>query len=257
MSRSSSELKRISRDILNNRYSVPMAAFLTASLIPTLIEIPFSMTLGDYPGTPQLIISTIADILILLIAQMLDTGVMLVHMNMTRGQTYRIRDVFTPFRNGAERFFLGAVLFDVFLVIAGIPAILGILYFYKIGVSGLSSALLAAGCILGLIFTFYVLLTYRMVFFFLLDLPQLSVRDAFRTCRKFMHGRRKKLLYILFSFLGWGALAICSFGIAALWISPYMTQTLLTFYLDGTGELDQIPVRDYDQEARRLTGSIF
>ena len=40
-------------------------------------------------------------------------------------------------------------------------------------------------------------------------------------------------------------------------ISPYMTQTLLTFYLDGTGELDQIPVRDYDQEARRFTGSIF
>ena len=63
--------------------------------------------------------------------------------------------------------------------------------------------------------------------------------------------------YILFSFLGWGALAICSFGIAALWISPYMTQTLLTFYLDGTGELDQIPVRDYDQEAKRFTGSIF
>ena len=78
MSRSSSELKRISRDILNNRYSVPMVAFLTASLIPTLIEIPFSMTLGDYPGTPQLIISTIADILILLIAQMLDTGVIFV-----------------------------------------------------------------------------------------------------------------------------------------------------------------------------------
>lgn len=166
---------------------------------------------------------------------MLDTGVMLVHMNMTRGQTYRIRDVFTPFRNGAERFFLAAVLFDVFLVIAGIPAIAGVLYFYKTGVSGLSGALLAAGSILGLIFTFYVLLTYRMVFFFLLDHPHLSVRDAFRTCRKFMRGRRRKLLYILFSFLGWGALAICSFGIAALWISPYMTQTLLTFYLDGTG----------------------
>ena len=59
------------------------------------------------------------------------------------------------------------------------------------------------------------------------------------------------------AFSAWGALAICSFGIAALWISPYMTQTLLTFYLDGTGELDQIPVRDYDQEARRFTGSIF
>ncbi len=59
MSRSSSELKRISRDILNNRYSVPMAAFLTASLIPTLIEIPFSMTLGDYPGCLQTIFCNI------------------------------------------------------------------------------------------------------------------------------------------------------------------------------------------------------
>ena len=46
-----------------------MVAFLTASLIPTLIEIPFSMTLGDYTGIPQLIISTLADILILLIAR--------------------------------------------------------------------------------------------------------------------------------------------------------------------------------------------
>ena len=73
---------------------------------------------------------------------------------MTRGQTYRIRDVFTPFRNGVERFFLAAVLFDVFLVIAGIPAIAGVLYFYKTGVSGLSGALLAAGSILGLIFYF-------------------------------------------------------------------------------------------------------
>ena len=37
-------------------------------------------------------------------------------------------------------------------MIAGIPAIAGVLYFYKTGVSDLSGALLAAGSILGLIF---------------------------------------------------------------------------------------------------------
>ena len=68
---------------------------------------------------------------------------------------------------------------------------------------------------------------------------------------------RRKLLYILFQLSRLGRACHLLFGIAALWISPYMTQTLLTFYLDGTGELDQIPVRDYDQEARRFTGSIF
>ena len=62
MSRSSRELKRISRDILNNRYTLPMGAFLTAWLIPTLIEIPFSMSLGDYPTNSQLIISCLADL---------------------------------------------------------------------------------------------------------------------------------------------------------------------------------------------------
>ncbi len=48
-----------------------------------------------------------------------------------------------------------------------------------------------------------------------------------------------------FSFAGYGALIVCSLGLASLWAAPYMTQTLVTFYLDCTCELDRIPVRDY------------
>ena len=39
MKRSSKEIKRISRDMLNNRYSVPMGAFVAAGLILSLIHI--------------------------------------------------------------------------------------------------------------------------------------------------------------------------------------------------------------------------
>lgn len=42
MKRTSKELKRIARDILNDRYRVPMAAFAATTLIATVIESPFS-----------------------------------------------------------------------------------------------------------------------------------------------------------------------------------------------------------------------
>ena len=57
-----------------------------------------------------------------------------------------------------------------------------------------------------------------------------------------MHGNRLRLLYILLSFIGYGLLVLCSFGIASLWVVPYQTETLVIFYLDCTDELNRIPV---------------
>lgn len=105
MRRTSKELKRISRDMLNQRYAAPMGAFVTASLISTVIETPFSMSLGDHPSTAQFVIFCIAEFLILLIRQILQVGVMQMHLNMTRGKSYRVRDMFHPFRLGTEQFF--------------------------------------------------------------------------------------------------------------------------------------------------------
>lgn len=257
MARSSKELKRISRDILNNRYSVPMGAFLTASLIPAVIELPFSMSLGDYPSTTQLIIAGLAEFLIMLIAQVLTIGSQQVHLNMTRGKVYRIRDIFFPFRFGADRFFGSVLLYTLLMVFACIPAILGTASFYLTEISAFSIVLLTAGCAISVILTVALMLMYQFPFLFLLDYPQMKVRDAFKESRLLMKGKKKRLLYILFSFLGWDALVVCSFGIAGLWVSPYMTQTLITFYLDCTGELDRIPVRDYRNESKPLYNSIF
>lgn len=257
MARSSKELKRISRDILNNRYSVPMGAFLTASIIPAVIEIPFSMSLGDYPSTSQLIIVGLAEFLIMLIGQVLTIGSQLVHLNMTRGRTYRIRDIFSPFKSGAERFFGSVFLFDLLMLIACIPAICGTVSFYFMDITAVSVTLLTAGCVISVILSAAFTLMYQLSFVFLLDYPQMKVRDAFKESRLLMKGRKKRLLYIFFSFLGWDALIVCSFGIASLWVTPYMTQTMITFYLDCTGELDRLPVRDYTKDSDPVFNSIF
>lgn len=227
-----------------------MGAFLTAWLIPTVIEIPFSMSLGEYPTNAQLIISSLADFLIMLIGQVLAIGCLLVHLNMTRTKEYKLLTLFSPFRSGAERHFGACLLYDLLLVAACIPGILATLWFYYTELTGVSIAVLVICCIFSLVLSVAVTLAYRLCFLFLLDDPQMKVLAAFKECRRMMKGNKLRLFYIFVSFLGWYGLVICSFGIAALWVVPYMTQTLVTFYLDCTGELDRIPVRDYRNEPR-------
>lgn len=227
-----------------------MGAFLTAWLIPTIIEIPFSMSLGDYPTNSQLIISSLADFLIMLIGQVLAIGCLLLHLNMTRQEQYKLVTIFSPFRSNAERHFGASLLYDVFLVIACIPGILAALWFYYTEFSAVSVTALVIGCIVSAVLAVTVTLTYRLTFLFLLDNPQFKVSAAFRECRRAMKGHKRRFFYIILSFLGWYGLVVCSFCIAALWVVPYMTQTLVTFYLDCIGELDSLPVRDYSSQTR-------
>lgn len=257
MKRTSRELKRIARDILNNRYTIPMGAFLTAGLIPTVIEIPFSLSTGDYPTTTQLLILGLAEFLILLIGLVLNVGVARLHLNMTRGESYRIRNIFDPFRSGAERFFGAAFLFSLLSLLLCLPAACGAAYFRRGDGTAVSAAVLTLTLLLSAVLLVIFLLNYSLAFFFLLDDSQMKVTAAFKESRLLMKGNKKRLFYILCSFLGWSLLMVCSFFIAALWVRPYMTQTLVTFYLDCTGELDRIPVRDYRRESTSFFNWFF
>lgn len=251
MKRTSKELKRIARDILNNRYTIPMGAFVTAWLIPSVIETPFSLSDVPTPAASQIIICSLAQFLILLIGQVLNAGVATIHLNMTRGKEFRFGQLFAPFRQSADRFFGAALIYSLCSLLICIPASAGIYCSYRMDDLTLTSPALIAGVLISLIFIAIFTLNYPMVFYFLSDYPQMKVSHAFRECRLLMKGNKKRLLYIILSFAGWNLLAICSFGIAFLWISPYQTQTLITFYLDCTGELDQIPVRDYSKQSAR------
>lgn len=244
MKRTSKEIKRIARDILNNRYTIPMGAFVTASLIPAVIEIPFSLSGSDYPTTIQVIIFLLAEYLIMLIGLVLNTGVAQVHLNMTRKLDYKLSQIFGPFRAGFERFMGAAFLLSILSIFCTIPLILGAFYFNFMDLTALSVCILVLTGILSVGLCIILAVNYMFVPYFLLDCNQMKVLAAFQECRLMMKGNKKRLFLILLSFIGYSLLILCSFGIAALWAGPYMTQTMITFYLDCTGELDRIPVRD-------------
>lgn len=245
MKRTSKELKRIARDILNDRYRIPMAAFVATTLIATVIESPFSFSMGDNPTNMQLVISLIAELLISIISFVLGCGAVKIHLSMTREKDFRIRDIFDPFRKNTDRFFIAGFLFLLMIFISMLPVIVGFTYAVITDFSLVSIVITTVTGILSLILSCYFMLTYHFIGYITLDHPELKCRDIFKECRLLMHGNRLRLLYILLSFIGYGLLILCSFGIASLWVVPYQTETLVIFYLDCTGELNRIPVRSY------------
>lgn len=245
MKRTSRELGRISRDILNNRYRIPMGAFVAAGLITAVIRLPFSSPENDFQTVPQLVITLLAEFLIMLISQVLRAGVVQVHLNMTRAKEFHLLQIFNPFRAGTDRYFGASFLLCILFILCCLPFTSGSVYFYLTDTTAFSICVLALSGLLSLALILLLLLNYTFVLFFLLDYPQMKVMSAFGECRKMMKGNQGRFLILLTGFAGYGALIVCSLGLASLWAAPYMTQTLVTFYLDCTCELDRIPVRDY------------
>lgn len=245
MKRKNRELARIARDILNNRYTLPMGAFVAAIFIPAVIEIPFSLYTDTSASTSQLVIFGLAKFLITLIEQVLFIGVWMGLFHLTRNQPFTLKVLFAPFRAGTDRYFGTVVLFDLLLALTCCPGICSFLYFKYAGTCASSVALLAVGIVVSTVLAVWFLLHCLLVFCFVIEYPQMRVPDAYKECCHAMRGNKLRMLSVLFCFLGWFGLIVCSFGIAALWAGPYMLEMLTIFYLDITRELDRLPVRSY------------
>lgn len=81
-------------------------------------------------------------------------------------------------------------------------------------------------------YSFYITLTYSQIFYILLDYPDLSVTDIWKRSAAIMKGNRMRLFLLNLSFIGWGILAVFTFGIGLLWLMPYITTSQSAFYLD-------------------------
>jgi len=74
-------------------------------------------------------------------------------------------------------------------------------------------------------------LSYSQTFYILAD-NKISALDAIKESKKIMYGNKWKLFCLGFRFIGWGLLAILTFGIGLLWLVPYMSVSFANFYED-------------------------
>ena len=237
MKRACKELKRIARENLNGNYKVPMGAFLVASLIPMVAELPFSMLQKEHQPLQMTVMFYLADFLITLISIVLSAGIMQAHLSMARNKEISIGQVFYPFKNHPDRYVVAGLLFFLATIVCCIPMGIGIVIMYTLEQSVISIAVMVITIIISLILLIMMQLWYALVFYLVLDHHEMRTCEAFKISHGIMKGNKGRLVYMFFSFLGMQLLTLLSFGIGELWVFPYQSQTMAVFYMDVIGEL--------------------
>ena len=73
---------------------------------------------------------------------------------------------------------------------------------------------------------------FGMTFFIMAEQPGISGVDALKTSWNMMKGHKWDYFCLNLRFIGWGLLAILTFGIGMLWLTPYVTTAGMNFYRD-------------------------
>ena len=76
----------------------------------------------------------------------------------------------------------------------------------------------------------YAAMAFFMGPFIMNDNPEMGAIEAMSASRKLMKGHKWELFKVVFSFIGWYILAICTFGLIGPWVETYLTQVLAKFY---------------------------
>lgn len=71
---------------------------------------------------------------------------------------------------------------------------------------------------------------YSMIYFIMLDNPEMSAMEALDESKRIMEGHKMQYFKLMVSFLGWIVLGILTLGILYVWLIPYMTVTQCNFY---------------------------
>lgn len=235
MNISCKNLKRISRENLTFHYSVPMMAYVTSSVLATLLRTPFLRLQDEYATSVQTVTLYLAEFIIAVLATVLTFGEFKIHLNMARKKEYTLSQLFYGFRNQTERYLLFSLLLTVLTLLCLLPFYAGFLLFSaKITVARVF--LLILSFLVSLILTVLVQIQFQLLYFVALDYEEMGLSDVLKTSFKMIKNHRGHLFYIYLSFIGMMVLALLSFGIGLLWVEPYQMQTLTNFYLCVKGE---------------------
>lgn len=71
---------------------------------------------------------------------------------------------------------------------------------------------------------------YSMSYFVLADNPDLTAREALNKSNEIMNGHKWDLFVLYLSFFWWYLLVSVTFGLAAIYVAPYINATVANFY---------------------------
>ena len=73
-------------------------------------------------------------------------------------------------------------------------------------------------------------ISYSQAIMIMLENPNIDIMTALKESQKMMDGHKMEYFVLDLSFILWGLLVAVTFGIASLWVSPYIQITMVNYY---------------------------
>lgn len=189
-----------------------------------------TLSSGAAPGNGWLyiIIANILLYIVDLIIGTLDYGLCSIYMQLQYRQTPTIADLFRGFReNSSSIVYVQAVISAISLA-SSLPSVILSGYYGSAWTEHLN--VMIPLWVLTILAALWVDLNYALVWYILLDYPELTWPEALSTSRRLMRGNKRVLLYLYLSLLPLYLVSLVSLGIGAIWVLAYQNAARAAFY---------------------------
>lgn len=163
-------------------------------------------------------IPSIGAIATIVISAPLDIGLVTIFLKLRNGESPKLEELFKHFDVLAHAILL-------YLLIAVFTFLWSLLFI----VPGIIAAL-----------------SYSMAPYILAENKSLTANEALNVSKQMMIGHKADLFVLYLSFIGWGLLVSVTFGIAGIYVFPYMEATKVNFYYSIKQEFTDTSFEVYD-----------
>jgi len=208
-----SSLKRQAKDSLDGFWFRTIGIGILGSIIQFIVQSCLSVLAGTVtnegvifnPDKLDLASSIIVIIFSALFNMVMSYGMTVYYIRLTRNEDPGVKELFYYFTSGRKsiKVIITQILVAIFTCLWGL-------------------LLIVPGIIKGF--------SYMLTPYIIYDDPKLRPLEAITLSRKMMDGYKWKAFLIALSFIGWFILVVFTLGLAALFVSPYLTTTYAEFY---------------------------
>ncbi|MDE5717447.1 MAG: DUF975 family protein [Lachnospiraceae bacterium] len=234
--KSSAELKASAREHLLGHYGTVIGAFLILGALmgAVTIAVGLLMDLSTIPGT---VIYYAIMFLVSVLTGLFSSGSAYLYLKLICGRPVSVGDLFYGFQLCPDKAILIQAWITLITYIASLPQIILNYIMLTTSTSHLNQLMnlmlpYALSLILSGAVSVMLSLFYAQAFFLLHDFPQYTAKELLQKSRRLMVHHKGRLFYLYVSFLPLLLLGLLSWGLALLWVIPYMAATEAEFFLD-------------------------
>lgn len=235
--KSSAELKASAREHLLGHYGTAIGAYVIVACLMGVVTVAVSLIV-DIRTVIGTIIYYAIMFLVSVLMGLFTSGSCYLYLKIICGRPVSVGDLFYGFQLCPDKAIVIQAWITLITYVVNLPEIILTYKFTRYAASYQTDKMLslmlpyALSLILSGVVSVMLDLFYAQTFYLLHDFPQYSAVELLKKSRRLMVHHKGRLFYLYVSFLPLILLGILSFGLALLWILPYMAATEAEFFLD-------------------------